>query len=298
VVSKYDKGAEHDTVELLSFRLEMLADWVSGVGLRAPQPEITSPKQHDPIANLLLAYPATSMVAVTRHWAQHLLDCTTRMLLPLMERFVEESLDNQFSNLDSPTMAIAVIIKLVNNVLRFLFEKNAATADLRAPAARGTLRTYTVMKPIAQEAIRCITALAAPWQMDTAGINDAAGRLENGLALLVGKAKISELRITPVMSNIPAHPSPLFRVLPGVSSDHDYFLSRSFDIFTHPAGAAMTEQCREQEVISWRNSFRNEYPLALQRCVPFITEHPLIPSRLISATRTTTSTMVRYSCPG
>jgi hypothetical protein len=44
--------------------------------------------------------------------------------------------------------------------------------------------------------------------------------------------------------------------------------------FPHPAGAAMTEQCREQEVIGWRNSFWNEYPLALQRCIPFITEHP------------------------
>jgi hypothetical protein len=135
VVSKYDKGAEHDTVELLLFWLEMLADWVSGVGLRALRPEITSPKQHDPIADLLLAYPATSMVAVMRHWAKHLLDCTTRMLLPLMERFVEESLDDQFSNPDSPTAAIAAIIKLINNVLRFLFEKNTATADVRAPAA-------------------------------------------------------------------------------------------------------------------------------------------------------------------
>jgi hypothetical protein len=67
---------------------------------------------------------------------------------------------------------------------------------------------------------------------------------------------------------------PLFCVLPGISSDHNYFLLRSFDIFTHPAGAAMTEQCREQEVISWRNSFWNEYPLTLQRCVPFITKHP------------------------
>jgi hypothetical protein len=163
-----------------------------------------------------------------------------RMLLPSMERFVEESLDDQFSNPDSPTTAIATIIKLVNNVLQFLFEKNAATADLCAPAARGTLRTYAVMKPITQEAIRCITALVAPWQMDT------AGGLENGLVFLAGEAKISELRITPVTSNIPAHPLPLFRVLPGVSSDHDYFSSHSFDIFTHPAGAAMTEQCREQ----------------------------------------------------
>jgi hypothetical protein len=134
MVSKYDKGAEHDTVELLSFRLEMLVDWVSGVGLRAPQPQITSPKQHDPIADLLLAYPVTSMVAVMCHWAQHLLDCTTRMLLPSMERFVEESLDDQFSSPDSPTVAITTIIKLINNILQFLFEKNAATADLHAPA--------------------------------------------------------------------------------------------------------------------------------------------------------------------
>jgi hypothetical protein len=104
VVSKYDKGAEHDMVELLSFRLEMLTDWVSGVSLRAPRPQITLPKQHDPITDLLLAYPATSMVAVMRHWAQHLLDCTMRMLLPSMERFVEESLDNQFSSPDSPTV--------------------------------------------------------------------------------------------------------------------------------------------------------------------------------------------------
>jgi hypothetical protein len=85
---------------------------------------------------------------------------------------------------------------------------------------------YAVMKPVVQEAIHCITALAALWQTDT------AGGLEKGLAFLVSKAKISKLRITPVMSNIPAHPWPLFRVLPGISSDHDYFLSCSFDIFS------------------------------------------------------------------
>jgi hypothetical protein len=191
VVSKYDKGAEHNTVELLSFWLEMLADWVSGVGLCAPRPQITLPKQHDPIADLLLAYPTTSMVTVTCHWTQHLLDCTTRMLLLSMERFVEESLDDQFSSL--PTVAIAAIIKLVNNILQFLFEKNVTTADLHAPAVLGTLHMYAIMKPVTQEAIRCITALAAPWQTDTAGIDDTAGRLEKGLAFLASKAKISEL---------------------------------------------------------------------------------------------------------
>jgi hypothetical protein len=36
----------------------------------------------------------------------------------------------------------------------------------------------------------------------------------------------------------------------------------------------MMEQCCEQEVIGWRNSFRTKYPLALQCHVPFITEHP------------------------
>jgi hypothetical protein len=90
------------------------------------------------------------------------------------------------------------------------------------------------MRPVTQEAIHCITALAALWQTDTAGIDDAAGGLEKGLAFLVSKAKISELQITPVMSNIPTHPSPLFRVLPGISSDHNYFLSCSFDILLIP----------------------------------------------------------------
>ena len=72
------------TIESLAFQQDMLADWVSGVGMRAPPPQIKAPKEREPIPNLQLVYPGNTMIAIAWHWIALLLDCAKKMALPVM----------------------------------------------------------------------------------------------------------------------------------------------------------------------------------------------------------------------
>ena len=174
----------------------------------------------------------------------------------------------------SPDMAIAAFVKSLTTILHFVFKNNASQPKLRPAAARGTLRTYTIMRAIAQEGIRMMAALAAPWQTDLVMITEVMMGLEEQLRVLSVESQLSDIQIGWHPTKTAMYMPPLNLILPSVISASDLFLPHSFDIPTHPSTTTATNKCFDKEVTQFRDSLHQEYPMVLQQQVPFVTENP------------------------
>jgi hypothetical protein len=174
----------------LQFRTSSLEDFMCRLSL-----------EHDTTTNTKKTgaakddYDEVAMTSIAHHWAQHIIDETSRLNVKGAETFTSVTLAPHVTKIPTPSFAVAFLIQVAADTLCRLFLTNDQTQRDRKTTARWCLCAYAALRPILARAFATMSHFSGGRHVNKNEVCEASWHLTNELERLALESKLPNVRM-------------------------------------------------------------------------------------------------------